>query len=158
MVLDRREVRKLVGSLLDERDDARSFTDSESLLLAGRISSIEILQIVVFLEDHGFGFEDLAFDQEDFDFGRDVSYVAKLGLWGALAGFQVYLFYAFLLATGISISQLRCKRRQASWFRTEVLSRVTVVLFFCLVHIFNDERRTVSLGAHFASLFRLFGV
>ena len=93
-----------------------------------------------------------------YHFGRDVSYVAQLGLWRALTGFQVYLFYAFLLATGISISQLRGKRRQASWFRTEVLSRVTIVLFFCLVHIFNDERRTVSLGAHFAFLFRLFGL
>ena len=93
-----------------------------------------------------------------YHFGRDVSYVAQLGLWRALTGFQVYLFYAFLLATGISISQLRGKRRPASWFRTEVLSRVTIVLFFCLVHIFNDERRTVSLGAHFAFLFRHFGV
>jgi len=93
-----------------------------------------------------------------YHFGRDVNYVAQLGLWRALTGFQVYLFYAFLLATGISISQLRGKRRQASWFRTEVLSRVTIVMFFCLVHIFNDERRTVSLGAHFAFLFRLFGV
>jgi hypothetical protein len=93
-----------------------------------------------------------------YHFGRDVNYIAQLGLWRALTGFQVYLFYAFLLATGISISQLRGKRRQASWFRTEVLSRVTVVLFFCLVHIFDDERRTVSLGAHFAFLFRLFGL
>jgi hypothetical protein len=93
-----------------------------------------------------------------YHFGRDVNYVAQLGLWRALMGFQVYLFYAFLLATGISISQLRGKRRQASWFRTEVLSRVTIVLFYCLVNIFNDERRTVSLGAHFAFLFRLFGL
>jgi hypothetical protein len=93
-----------------------------------------------------------------YHFGRDVNYIAQLGIWRALTGFQVYLFYAFLLATGISISQLRGKRRPASWFRTEVLSRVTVVLFFCLVHIFDDGRRTISLGAHFAFLFRLFGL
>lgn len=92
-----------------------------------------------------------------FHFVRDVKFVAELGLWRALTGFQVYLFYSFLLAAGISISQLRGKRRDASWFRTEVLSRVIVVLFFGLVHIFNDERRTVSLGAHFAFLSRLFG-
>jgi hypothetical protein len=93
-----------------------------------------------------------------FHFVRDVKFVAQLGLWRALTGFHVYLFYSFLLAAGISISQLRGKRRQASWFRTEVLSRVTVILFFCLVHIFDDERRTVALGAHFAFLFRLFGI
>ena len=93
-----------------------------------------------------------------YHFGRDVNYVAELGLWRALAGFQVYLFYTFVLATGISISQLRGKRREASWFRTEVVSRVTIVLFYGLVHIFDDTRRTVSLGAHFAFLFRLFGL
>jgi D-alanyl-lipoteichoic acid acyltransferase DltB (MBOAT superfamily) len=93
-----------------------------------------------------------------FHFVRDARFVAELGLWRALTGFQVYLFYSCLLATGISISQLRGKRRQASWIRTEVLSRVTIILFFGLVHIFNDERRTVSLGAHFAFLSRLFGL
>jgi hypothetical protein len=93
-----------------------------------------------------------------YHFVRDVDYVAQLGLWRALAGFQVYLFYTFVLATGISISQLRGKRRQTSWFRTEVVSRVSIVLFYCLVHIFDDTRRTVSLGAHFAFFFRLFGI
>ena len=93
-----------------------------------------------------------------YHFVRDVNYVAELGLWRALAGFQVYLFYTMMLATGISISQLRGKRRQTSWFRKEVVSRVTIVLFYGLVHIFDDTRRTVSLGAHFAFFFRLFGI
>jgi len=93
-----------------------------------------------------------------YHFARDVNDVAQLGLWRALVGFQVYLFYTMVLATGISISQLRGRRRQTSWFRTEVVSRVSIVLFYGLVHIFDDTRRTVSLGAHFAFLFRLFGV
>jgi hypothetical protein len=93
-----------------------------------------------------------------YHFVRDVNEVAVLGLWRALTGFQVYLFYTIVLATGISISQLRGKRRQTSWFRTEVASRVSIVLFYGLVHIFDDTRRTVSLGAHFAFLFRLFGL
>jgi hypothetical protein len=92
-----------------------------------------------------------------YHFGRDVNEVAQLGLWRALVGFQVYLFYTIVLATGIAISQLRGKRRQTSWFRTEVVSRLSIVLFYGLVHIFDDTRRTVSLGAHFAFLFRLFG-
>jgi hypothetical protein len=99
-----------------------------------------------------------SFGNAFYHFGRDVNYVAELGLWRALTGFQVYLFYTIVLATGISISQLRGKRRQTSWFRTEVVSRVTIVLFYGLVHIFDDTRRTVSLGAHFAFLFRLFGL
>jgi hypothetical protein len=93
-----------------------------------------------------------------YHFIRDVDYVAQLGIWRALAGFQVYLFYAIVLATGISISQLRGKRRQTSWFRREVVSRVSLVLFYCLIHIFDDTRRTVSLGVHFAFFFRLFGL
>jgi hypothetical protein len=99
-----------------------------------------------------------------YHFGRDVNYVAELGLWRALVGFQTYLFYAMMLATGISISQLRGKQRQqaswfrSSWFGTEVVPRATIVGFYCLVHIFDDTRRTVSLGAHFAFLFKLFGV
>jgi hypothetical protein len=93
-----------------------------------------------------------------YHFGRDVDYVAQLGIWRALAGFQVYLFYTMVLATGISVSQLRGKQRHTSWFRTEIVSRVTIILFYGLVHIFDDTRRTVSLGAHFAFLFRLFGL
>jgi hypothetical protein len=93
-----------------------------------------------------------------YHFIRDVNEVASLGLWRALAGFQVYFFYTIVLATGISISQLRGKRRETSWFRTEVVSRVSIVVFYGLVHIFDDTRRTVSLGAHFAFLSRLFGL
>jgi hypothetical protein len=93
-----------------------------------------------------------------YHFVRDVDYVAQLGLWRALAGFQVYLFYTMVLATGISISQWQGKRLQTSWFRREVLSRATLILFYCLIHIFDDTRRTVSLGAHFAFLFRLVGL
>lgn len=60
-------VREFVGSLLRRRDDTRPFTDSDSLVLTGRLDSIEILQIVVFLEENGVAFDDQEFDQEDFD-------------------------------------------------------------------------------------------
>ena len=66
-MIDRDAIRELVRSLLRSKDDTRAFTDSDSLVLSGRLDSIEILQIVMFLEDHGIGFEDEAFDQEDFD-------------------------------------------------------------------------------------------
>jgi acyl carrier protein len=66
-MLDRNAVRGLVRTLLRRRDDTRPFTDSDSLVLSGRLDSIEILQIVMFLEDRGIAFDDQAFDQEDFD-------------------------------------------------------------------------------------------
>ena len=66
-MIDRDAVREFVGSLLRRKDDTSSFTDSDSLVLSGRLDSIEILQIVVFLEDHGIDFNDQEFDQEAFD-------------------------------------------------------------------------------------------
>ena len=66
-MIDRDAVREFVGSLLRRKDDTSSFTDSDSLVLSGRLDSIEILQIVMFLEDRGIAFDDQAFDQEDFD-------------------------------------------------------------------------------------------
>ncbi len=66
-MIDRNAIRDLVSSLLRSKNDTKPFTDSDSLVLSGRLDSIEILQIVMFLEDRGIGFEDEAFDQEDFD-------------------------------------------------------------------------------------------
>jgi acyl carrier protein len=59
----RQRIRKLLADLLLERDDARPFTDSESLLLSGRLDSLNIVAIVVFLESE-FG---LSIDPSDFD-------------------------------------------------------------------------------------------
>jgi acyl carrier protein len=66
-MIDRNAVREFVGALLRQKDDTSPFTDSDSLVLSGRLDSIEILQIVVFLEDQGIDFSDQEFDQEAFD-------------------------------------------------------------------------------------------
>ena len=66
-MIDRDAVRKFVGSLLRRKDDTSPFADSDSLVLSGRLDSIEILQIVMFLEDKGVNFNDQEFDQEAFD-------------------------------------------------------------------------------------------
>jgi len=67
-MIDRDAVRELVASLLRQKDDAGPFTDSDSLVLSGRLDSIDILQIVVFLEGrYGIDFAEQQFDQEDFD-------------------------------------------------------------------------------------------
>ena len=59
----RQQIRKLLSDLLLERDDTKPFTDSESLLASGRLDSLNIVAIVVFLETE-FG---LSIDPSDFD-------------------------------------------------------------------------------------------
>jgi len=66
-MIDRDAVREFVAALLRRKDDLSAFTDTDSLVLSGRLDSIEILQIVVFLEDRGIDFSDQEFDQEAFD-------------------------------------------------------------------------------------------
>lgn len=67
-MIDPDAVRELVRSLLRQKDDAGPFTDSDSLVLSGRLDSIDILQVVVFLEGrYGIDFAEQGFDQEDFD-------------------------------------------------------------------------------------------
>lgn len=66
-MIDRDAVREFVGSLMRRKDDTSPFTDSDSLVLSGRLDSLEILQIVMFLENKGIDFNDQEFDQEAFD-------------------------------------------------------------------------------------------
>lgn len=66
-MIDRDTIRDFVGSLLRRKEDTNPFTDSDSLVLSGRLDSIDILQIVMFLEAKGIDFNDQEFDQEAFD-------------------------------------------------------------------------------------------
>jgi len=93
-------------------------------------------------------------------FMRDVSAVLELGLAQAVIGFQTFAFYAAALAVGISMSQLRPRRgiADAGWLRGKVLPVARVLLFFCILEVFDDENRTYSLPQHFALLLHLFGV
>jgi hypothetical protein len=95
-----------------------------------------------------------------FHFIRDIGYVATLGLWQALVGFHVYAFYCFVLAAGIAVSQLRNRTRRKTAYRFEVplFQRLGVVVFFCLLQIFDDTGRTFPISAHFAFLLHLFRI
>ena len=94
-----------------------------------------------------------------YHFCRDADYVFELGFWRALAGFQVYAFYAAALGAAIVLSQWRGKRAPDSLsFPRRILSAVGVLGFYCLLEIFDYEGRNHSLGTHlafFASLFPL---
>jgi D-alanyl-lipoteichoic acid acyltransferase DltB (MBOAT superfamily) len=95
-----------------------------------------------------------------FHFFRDISSVAELGWWRAIAGFQTYLFYSFVLGAGICVSQLRAKRRNDgshSWWRRRAAPVLCVSGFYCLLHIFDDTNRTYGLREHFVFAGRLFG-
>ncbi len=64
----RNELRAHVKQLLANKGDQEPLGDTDSLVLSARLDSIDILQIVVFLENsYGIDFADQEFDQEDFD-------------------------------------------------------------------------------------------
>jgi acyl carrier protein len=67
-MIDRNAVRALVGSVLRRKGDTKPLTDTDSLVLSGRLDSLDVLQIVVFLENsYSIDFADQEFDQEAFD-------------------------------------------------------------------------------------------
>ena len=57
-VADREAVRTFLDALLRRRNDTNPFGDDESLVLSGRLDSIDVIEIVAFLES-----------EYDFDFG-----------------------------------------------------------------------------------------
>ena len=65
---DRAAVRKLVMDLLARKGDYRGFKDSDSLILSGRLESIDTLEIVMFLESrYGIDFSLTGLDQAELD-------------------------------------------------------------------------------------------
>ena len=66
-------IRDLVGNLLDKHGDRQPFSDSDSLLLSGRLQSLDALELIVFLEEqYGLDFADRPFDQTQIDSIDDV--------------------------------------------------------------------------------------
>jgi acyl carrier protein len=64
----RNELNTHVTRLLTSKGDQEPLGDTDSLVLSGRLDSLDILQIVVFLEgNYGIDFADQPFDQEEFD-------------------------------------------------------------------------------------------
>lgn len=95
-----------------------------------------------------------------FHFIRDIEYIVQMGFWQALLAFHVYMFYGLLLGTAIGISQLRNRQAQKgrSWFRRNVVARVVVIGFYCIVLIFDSPDRNLSLNDYFVFVFSLINV
>jgi hypothetical protein len=92
-----------------------------------------------------------------FHFTRDWSIIRDLGLKQALENFQVYLFYCFILAAALSISQLRKRGpRPTGFVRGRVLPAFSVGMFYCLLDVFGSTERNYPLIEHLRFLASLF--
>ena len=64
----REKLRRFVGDILIRKGDNEPFADDDSLLLAGRIDSLNVLEIVTFMEKElQFNLSEQAFDPSCFD-------------------------------------------------------------------------------------------
>jgi hypothetical protein len=95
-----------------------------------------------------------------YHFFLDYQYVAEMGLWRALRGFESYAFYCTVLGLGIGISQLRGHGKQrlgddAPWWR-RARATAGVLSFFCLAQVFTQESTPYGLGHYLRFFLRLF--
>ena len=89
-----------------------------------------------------------------FHFIRDIHFVAEMGWWRALSGEASHAFYTFLLAIGVGVSQARNHSRERSegWLLGRLLPCLWVVVFFCVLHVFDaplDRVHTIGQRMHF---------
>lgn len=62
------EIREFVRALLSNSGDDGPLSDQDSLLVSGRLQSIDAVEIVVFLEENfGIDFAEIGFDRGDID-------------------------------------------------------------------------------------------
>ena len=62
------EIRHFLEEILNNKGDSAGFTDQQLLVTEGRLDSLDVMTIVVFLEEnYGIDFSDRPFDQNEFD-------------------------------------------------------------------------------------------
>ena len=62
------KIRNFLEEILNDKGDSSCFTDQQLLVTEGRLSSLDIITIVQFLEEnYGIDFSDRPFDQNEFD-------------------------------------------------------------------------------------------
>jgi acyl carrier protein len=65
---DRLKIREYLQNLLRQTGDHNGFADSDSLVMSGRLDSVDTLDLVVFLEEkYGIDFADRGFDKNALD-------------------------------------------------------------------------------------------
>lgn len=61
-------IRNFLEKILNDKGDSAGFTDQQLLVTEGRLTSLDVMMIVVFLEEnYGIDFSDRPFDQNEFD-------------------------------------------------------------------------------------------
>jgi len=67
--MERKEaIREFLKTLLARKGDEQPFSDDASLLLSGRLQSVDAVSLAVFLEEKfGVDFAEMGFDQEKMD-------------------------------------------------------------------------------------------
>lgn len=89
-----------------------------------------------------------------FHFIRDIRFIVELGWWKALTGEASHAFYTLLLAVGVGVSQMQTQGRarvDRGW-SARALGMIWVILFFCLLHVFDaplDRVHTIWQRADF---------
>jgi hypothetical protein len=102
-------------------------------------------------------FASIAFGNSFFHLVRDWHFFQETGLWKGLVNYQVLFFYNVVLATAVSVSQLRKRGPRARGFiRGQFLPAIGVILFYCVLSVFGDEDRLYPLAVHFKYLASLF--
>jgi acyl carrier protein len=67
-MIGRPEIREFVRGLLTGSGDNEPLVDDDSLLLSGRLQSIDAVEIVVYLEENfGIDFSEIGFDRDQID-------------------------------------------------------------------------------------------
>ena len=62
------KIRNFLEEILNDKGDSSGFTDQQLLVTEGRLSSLDIITIVQFLEEnYAIDFSDRPFDQNEFD-------------------------------------------------------------------------------------------
>lgn len=62
------QIRGFIAELLARKADTASFDDNESLVSRGRLDSVDVMEIVLFLEDRfDLDFGDRGFNLDDYD-------------------------------------------------------------------------------------------
>lgn len=64
----KRMIREFLQGLMARKGDAQPFSDVSSLLLSGRLQSVDAIEVAVFLEtEFGVDFATIGFDEEKID-------------------------------------------------------------------------------------------
>ena len=68
------KIRNCLEKILNDKGDSSGFTDQQLLITEGRLTSLDVMMIVVFLEEnYGIDFSDQPFDESAFDSVESIS-------------------------------------------------------------------------------------